>query len=208
MNRLSTTLGTNLSTTIRTTRGIQQTLIAPPCNDTAGWPAETKGVVYTKRWVVDLLLDLVGYRAERNLVEAVAVEPAAGDGAFLGPIVERLAESCERLGRPISDSADSLIAYELDDASAVRARDLAAGTLVRHGVSRSEANRLAARWVRTGDYLFSPPGYRPILLLEIRLTCGWRTSPKQRQLPIAVRTRRCEAGPICMSRFLKLRFIS
>jgi hypothetical protein len=47
--------------------------------------------------VVELLLDLAGYRAEYNLVDAVAMEPAAGEGAFLGPMIERLAESCERL---------------------------------------------------------------------------------------------------------------
>jgi len=59
---------------------------------------EVKGVVYTKRWVVDLLLDLSGYRDEANLVDAVAVEPAAGEGAFLGPMIERLVRSCRRLG--------------------------------------------------------------------------------------------------------------
>ena len=39
------------------------------------------GVAYTKRWVVKLLLDLAGYRAESNLVDVLAVEPAAVDGA-------------------------------------------------------------------------------------------------------------------------------
>jgi hypothetical protein len=48
-------------------------------------PFEAKGVVYTKSWVVELLLDLANYRSDENLVDAVAVEPAAGDGAFLGP---------------------------------------------------------------------------------------------------------------------------
>jgi hypothetical protein len=115
---------------------------------------ETKGVVYTKRWVVELLLDLAGYRSEANLVDAVAVEPAAGDGAFLGPMIERLAESCERLKRPLSDCKDALIAYELDDASAERARSLAADILMKHGLKRPAAERLAGAWVRTGDYLF------------------------------------------------------
>jgi hypothetical protein len=62
-----------------------------------------KGVVYTKRRVVELLLDLMGYTADRNLVDAVAVEPAAGDGAFLAPMIERLAASCRALKRPLSD---------------------------------------------------------------------------------------------------------
>jgi adenine-specific DNA-methyltransferase len=117
-------------------------------------PAEPKGVVYTKRWVVELLLDLAGYRSKINLVDAFAVEPAAGDGAFLGPMVERLMDSCENQGRPLSDCRDSLVAYELDDESADRGRTLVVGVLTDRGVKRPLADRLAAGWVRTGDYLF------------------------------------------------------
>jgi hypothetical protein len=116
--------------------------------------AEPKGVVYTKRWVVELLLDLGGYASCQNLVDAVAVEPSAGEGAFLVPMLERLADSCRRLGRPISDCRDSLIAYELDERSADRARKLAVEVLSKHGVKASTAEDLAKAWVRTGDYLF------------------------------------------------------
>jgi adenine-specific DNA-methyltransferase len=115
---------------------------------------ETKGVVYTKKWVVNWLLDLAGYKPEANLADAIAVEPSAGDGAFLGPMIERLVDSCRRLGKPLGDCRHALIAYELDDASAARARLLAANILIKHGVKRLEADRLAEAWVRTGDYLF------------------------------------------------------
>src|SRR5258708_1952511 len=132
-------------------RGLQHALFVPP--RPLVQPLETKGVVYAKRWVVELLLDLAKYRPEDNLVDAVAVEPAAGNGAFLGPMIERLAESCERLGRPLSDCAGSLICYELDDASAARAIALAIGGLVDRGVSRPLAECLASSWGRTGEYL-------------------------------------------------------
>jgi hypothetical protein len=115
---------------------------------------ESKGVVYTKRWVVELLLDLAGYQSEANLVDVVAVEPAAGDGAFLGPMIERLADSCQRLKLPLSDCRNALIAYELDDASAGRARSMTADILVKRGLKQRAAERLAGAWVRTGDYLF------------------------------------------------------
>jgi adenine-specific DNA-methyltransferase len=117
-------------------------------------PVGAKGVVYTKRWVVDLLLDLAGYRSERNLIDAMAVEPSAGDGAFLGPMIERLLNSCEEQGRPYADCSNSLIAYELDEDSANRARGLALGILTARGVSQPQAQQLVDRWVRTGDYLF------------------------------------------------------
>jgi adenine-specific DNA-methyltransferase len=138
-------------TTLRGARGIQQPLFALP-RPLA--PVEIKGVIYTKRWVVELLLDLSGYRSENNLVDVLAVEPSAGDGAFLDLMVERLIASCQKLGRPLSDCQGSLIAYELDSESADRARALVVRVLMNHGVPHPLAGQLAARWVRTGDYLF------------------------------------------------------
>ena len=141
--------------TTRTLRGIQESLFAPPRLSQPGAPVETKGVVYTKRWVVDLVLDLAGYRSETNLVDLLVVEPAAGDGAFLGPMIERLMKSCKNFGRPLSDCRDSIIAYELDDARADRARAVATRILSDAGVDESLAERLGKGWVRTGDYLFT-----------------------------------------------------
>jgi adenine-specific DNA-methyltransferase len=138
---------------LRSSRAIQLPLLVPP-RAAELVALESKGVVYTKRWVVELLLDLSGYRSEANLVDAVAVEPAAGDGAFLGPMIERLADSCQRLKRPLSDCRNALIAYELDDASARRARSMTADILVKRGLKQRAAGRLADAWVRTGDYLF------------------------------------------------------
>jgi len=143
----------NSQPSIRTARAAQLPLMIPPRVASIG-VAEPKGVVYTKRWVVELLLDLAGYTAGANLVDAVAVEPSAGEGAFLAPMIERLADSCRRLGRPISDCRHSLVAYELDEGSAHRARKLAVEVLSKHGVKASPAEGLAESWVRTGDYLF------------------------------------------------------
>jgi len=41
--------------------------------------APSLGAVYTKPWAVHLVL--AGYEAPRNLVDARAVEPSAGEGA-------------------------------------------------------------------------------------------------------------------------------
>jgi adenine-specific DNA-methyltransferase len=138
---------------VRGSRGIQQSFPFPVLVPRPA-PLEPKGVVYTKRWVVELLLDLAGYTANANLVDAVAVEPAAGEGAFLVAMIARLTDSCRRLGRPIADCRNSLIAYELDEGSAERARTLAAELLSRQGVDAPTAEGLAKSWLRTGDYLF------------------------------------------------------
>jgi adenine-specific DNA-methyltransferase len=129
-------------------------LFVPPHALRLAAAPEAKGVVYTKRWVVDLLLDLAGYRAENDLVNVLAVEPAAGDGAFLGPMIERLVDSCMKLAKPVSACTDSLVAYELDDDSAARTRTLAVSILLERGIDRHLAERLAEGWIRTGDYLF------------------------------------------------------
>jgi hypothetical protein len=59
---------------------------------------EPRGVVYTRQWVVDLILDLAGYRAEGDLAARYAMEPAAGEGAFLVPMVRRLIASSSPTG--------------------------------------------------------------------------------------------------------------
>src|SRR5260370_30572241 len=71
------------------------------------------GEIFTRKWVVELILDLVGYTIERDLAGLVAVEPACGTGAFLGPLVERLSASCQRHGQPITDARHALRAYDL-----------------------------------------------------------------------------------------------
>jgi len=138
---------------IRAARAVQLPLLAPTSASQRG-VEEAKGVVYTKRWVVDLLLDLAGYTADHDLVDLVTVEPAAGEGAFLAPMVERLIDSCRREGKPLIECLKSLVAYELDEASSQRAREFVLRCLLEHEVARATAETLAASWVRTGDYLF------------------------------------------------------
>ncbi len=116
---------------------------------------EPRGVVYTRSWVVDLILDLAGYRPDEDLAARYAVEPSAGEGAFLVPMVRRLLASLTIHGRSFSDARDSIHAYELDSDAASRAVSLVAAELVAHGASQSEAQRLAEGWVITDDYLLA-----------------------------------------------------
>lgn len=135
------------------TRGIQLPLIGSLPRVSPVLPTEPKGVVYTKRWVVELLLDLSGYCPDENLVDRLAIEPAAGDGAFLGPMIERLVASCRKFGRSLSDCRHSLMTYELDEQSAHSARAAAHNILIQHGADNTLARQLADAWVRQQDYL-------------------------------------------------------
>jgi hypothetical protein len=109
--------------------------------------------VYTRPWTVELILDLAGYKADTDLVDKIAVEPAAGDGAFIVPMVERLVASCRRQKRSITDCTSSLVAYELDAGSAQIAQRAVVTTLLELGVSDPVARGLAWGWIKQGDYL-------------------------------------------------------
>ena len=106
-----------------------QSLMFAPVQPRLADPLERKGVFYTKPWVVDLLLDLAGFREDFNLVDRLAVEPAAGEGAFIVRMAERLVRSCQNHRRPLSDCEKSLIAFELDKKSAAAAKEAVLLTL-------------------------------------------------------------------------------
>lgn len=112
-----------------------------------------KGVVYTQAWVVELLLDLADYRPERDLAELCAVEPSAGEGAFLVAMARRLARSLHIHGRPVSDAIDAVRAWELDAGAARVAMRAVVDELVAEGCSKSDATKLARGWLTVGDYL-------------------------------------------------------
>lgn len=117
---------------------------------------EKKGVVYTKPWVVELMLDLAGYRPDDDLISKVAIEPAAGDGAFLVPMARRLVQSCRLHGKELADSGDALVAFELDSESARAARHTVQRALLNDGVEGGVAECLAESWITVADFLTNP----------------------------------------------------
>ena len=58
-----------------------------------------RGSVFTRREVVDFILDLAGYTTDQRLWEMSLLEPSFGDGDFLLPCIERLFQSIEDLRR-------------------------------------------------------------------------------------------------------------
>jgi len=111
------------------------------------------GAVYTRPWVVELLLDLAGYAAPRNLVDARAVEPSAGEGAFLLPMVARLLAACRAQQRPWLDCRDSVRAYDIDAVALRQCRRKLHHLLATTGVGRADADVLLQAWLVEADYL-------------------------------------------------------
>lgn len=111
------------------------------------------GEVFTRRWVVESILDLVGYTLDRDLTKSTLVEPSVGSGAFLVPVVERLvASACER-GVRFEDLADAVRGYDLQSRHVESCRALAADVLRAHGAGESVARSLVATWIHHADFL-------------------------------------------------------
>lgn len=111
------------------------------------------GVVYTKPWMVELVLDLAGYLPEKRLADLVALEPSAGDGAFISAMVRRLVESCKRHGTPLAKASGALQAFEIDSDAAEKAVEVVRETLVSLRVPSATAEKLARSWIKVGDFL-------------------------------------------------------
>lgn len=143
---------------LQTRAGMQMSLFPPVRNDV---PIEERGAIFTKRWVVELVLNLAGYVDDQDLVSSLAVEPAAGEGAFLVPMAKRVIASCRRQGRPDRDCLPSLLAFEIDSSTAGTARVAVQRALTAMKVSAADASLLSASWIRVGDYLHEAPRLPP-----------------------------------------------
>lgn len=117
-------------------------------------PAE-HGVIYTKRWVVDFVLDLAGYVSGSGITNKVIVEPSCGCGAFMVSIVERLADEATRRGTSWEDLADAVRGYDIDIASIDVTKRAVVDVLIAKGCPDGTAIRLANTWLIHGDFILS-----------------------------------------------------
>lgn len=114
------------------------------------------GVVYTRRWVVDLILDLAGYTPDVDLTAGVIVEPACGDGAFMARIADRLCQSAAARGKLGLDELDNLVcAFDIDPQAVEKSRVVVKEVLIGYGLPPEVAQRIAASWVIEGDFLLA-----------------------------------------------------
>ena len=121
--------------------------------------AQNRGEVFTRRWVVEVLLDLTEYTSDRDLGSLHLVEPSCGPGAFLGPIVERLIESAQTHGRRPASLGHAIRAYDLQAEHVEVSRALCRDLLITAGVPGPTADELATEWVNHADFLL--PGVDP-----------------------------------------------
>ncbi len=110
------------------------------------------GEVFTRRWVVDLILDLAGYTADRDLGAMFAIEPACGGGAFIVPMAGRLLASLKKYGRPLTASVSAIRGFDVSSKNVSTARQVLCAVLEDAG-GGVESQSIAESWVTCGDYL-------------------------------------------------------
>lgn len=113
------------------------------------------GEVFTRRWVVEVLLDLTGYTVDRDLGQMHLLEPSCGSGAFLRPVVERLITSAQRHGRDLASLGDAMRSYDLQTEHVDTCQALCRDLLAAAGEADSVAAELASCWVRHADFLLT-----------------------------------------------------
>jgi methylase of polypeptide subunit release factors len=116
---------------------------------------QNPGEVFTRRWVVEILLDLTGYTTDRDLSQVNVIDPACGTGAFLTAAAERLIASAQGHGSDLASLGDAIRAYDLQAEHVKVCRALCLDLLVAAGESTSTASALAERWVRHADFLLT-----------------------------------------------------
>ncbi len=120
---------------------------------------EARGAIFTRSEVVDFILDLVGYTANKPLHRQRLLEPSFGGGDFLLPVIKRLLaawKSATPNGNALEDLTDAIRAVELHHSTYHSTHASVVELLRREGISASTATTLADRWLIRGDFLLIP----------------------------------------------------
>lgn len=152
-----------MTTTFRRTPALQQPSFPAFCPVTEAVEAmaeagvEERGAIFTRREVVDFLLDLAGYTADQDLTRLRLLEPSFGHGDFLLPAIDRLLASWTAQGRPapLPALARAIQSVELHRASWSHARELVTARLRQDSISTADAEALARAWLLQGDFLLA-----------------------------------------------------
>lgn len=120
---------------------------------------EERGAIFTKREVVEFILDLVNYTTDRPLHKIRLLEPSFGGGDFLLIVIERLLKAWskrESNADPGEMLANAIRAVELHDDTFQATREKVIAMLKAEGMETKPATTLADTWLIKGDFLLTP----------------------------------------------------
>ena len=111
------------------------------------------GEVFTRQWVVETMLDLIGYTPDQDLARTRLIEPSIGLGAFILPVVERLLASAALHRNTPEELRNSVFGVDLQPVHVATCRLKVAAMLFEHGFDQRDAESLAMSWLRERDFL-------------------------------------------------------
>lgn len=164
----------------------QQTVYAPEIQEAVEAlalesSAEGRGAIYTRREVVEFILDLAGYTVGQPLYTRRLLEPSFGGGDFLLPVVTRLLQAwqaaTERDDNIVEVLGGAVRAVELHRQTYDETRQALLTHLASHGVEPDDATALVQRWLVQDDFLLVP------LVGEFDLVVGNPPYVRQERIP-------------------------
>lgn len=120
-------------------------------SDAGGWE---RGAVFTRVEVVNFILDIAGYTADRPLWQYRFLEPSFGHGDFLVPAIRRLLTSYKGTD-PEADLRNAIRGVEIHADSAAETRGRVLRLFRDFGIGVKAAERLARAWIIEGDFLLA-----------------------------------------------------
>lgn len=120
---------------------------------------EERGAIFTKRSVVEFILDLAGYHPNIPLYEKRLLEPSFGNGDFLLAAAERLLKSWKGSNHGklcnIEVLTDCICAVELHVSTFEKTKIHLLEVLRANGIGEQAANRLVESWLLQNDFLLA-----------------------------------------------------
>lgn len=113
---------------------------------------------FTREKIAGLCLRQVGF--PKNPLSTRLLDPAAGQGAFFLPLLERLVRACQRQKETFDVLRPIIRAYEIDARVAVTLHSRTETTLIELGIDAPTAHRIANDWIRNEDFLEARPRTR------------------------------------------------
>lgn len=193
--------------------------------------SDERGAVYTRREVVEFILDLVGYCSDQPLHRFRLLEPSFGAGDFLLPIVDRLLAAWRYVGAdtPVVETlGPCILAVELHRATYASTTHKVQSRLEAAGIPASSAVQLTDLWLHNSDFLLhdvpcefdmvvgNPPYVRQelipsVLLAEYRQRYSTLYDRADLYIPFMERSLRLlraggALGFICADRWMKNRY--
>lgn len=117
----------------------------------------TRGAFYTKREVVNFILDISGYTPDQPLYTQSLLDPCFGEGVFLIEAIKRLLLSARsKQFRNVQALRDCIRGVEISSKSFEYAKKPIIDLLKQEGFSEIEINSLLTHWLIAGDFLLAP----------------------------------------------------